>query len=239
MAPHIFAQRADQVGILGEALHQDLHRAVERGLCIRHAFVGVDESQGLAFRRARRVAQQQVGERFQPRFARDLGLGAALGLERQIEIFQPRLGIRRLDLLAHRRRQLALLVDALEDRGAAILHLAQVFEPLVERAQLYVVKPAGRLLAVARHERHRRSAIEQVDGGDDLRLAHVQFLRDAGSNGWNRQRNTCATERIMAALLAWHRVPLKAKGRLTAAAILSRRRRTRSSVRRKSQAVVS
>ena len=60
------------------------------------------------------------------------------------------------------RRQLALLVDALEDGRAAILQLAQIAEPLLELAQLRVVEPAGLLLAVARDERHGRALAEQA-----------------------------------------------------------------------------
>ena len=187
MAPHMVAQAADQIGIFGEAFHQDLHGAVERGLRVRDALLGIDERGRLRLRRARRIREQQVGERLQPGLARDLRLGAALRLEGQVEIFQARLGLGGLDLLADLRRQLALLVDALQDRGAAVLHLAQILEALIERAQLRVVEPAGRLLAIARHERHRRTAVEQVDGGGDLRLAHAEFLRNAGGDGDGRQ----------------------------------------------------
>ena len=48
--PHLLAQRADQVGVLGEALDQDGARAVERGGGIGHLLVGIDERRGQRLR---------------------------------------------------------------------------------------------------------------------------------------------------------------------------------------------
>ena len=80
-------------------------------------------------------------------------------------------------------RQLALLLDALEDRGAPLLELAQVVQPLFERAQLRVVEAAGRFLAVARDERDGGFVVEQRDGGVDLRHTHVELFSDALGDG--------------------------------------------------------
>ena len=44
--PHLLAQRADQVGILGETLHQDRARPVKRGCWIGHLLFGIDETHG-------------------------------------------------------------------------------------------------------------------------------------------------------------------------------------------------
>ena len=60
--------------------------------------------------------------------------------------------------------ELALGADRLQDRGAPLLQLAQVAQPLLERAQLRVVEQPGDLLAVAGDERHGRAAVEQLDG---------------------------------------------------------------------------
>jgi hypothetical protein len=82
-----------QLGIFREALHQDLARTVQRGLRVGHAgvrdAVRVRECFAQVFRRFRfriacRVGQQVVGERCQAGLDRDLGLGAALLLVRQI-----------------------------------------------------------------------------------------------------------------------------------------------------------
>ena len=66
----------------------------------------------------------------------------------------------------------------LEDRGAAVLQLAQVAQPLFELAQLGVVEAAGGLLAVAGDERHGGAAVEQLDGRADLALGHAQLVGD-------------------------------------------------------------
>ena len=82
--------------------------------------------------------------------------------------------------------ELALRTDRLEDRGAALLELAQVAQPLLERAQLRVVETAGRLLAVAGDERHGRAAVEQPDRGAHLAGGRLKLLRDAQVDGRGR-----------------------------------------------------
>jgi len=86
--PHLFAQRADQVSVLGEAFDQNRARAVERGYGIGHLLVGIDERCGHGQRIVLRLRQQQVGQRLQPRLFGDLGLGATLRLERKINVFE-------------------------------------------------------------------------------------------------------------------------------------------------------
>ena len=76
-------------------------------------------------------------------------------------------------------RQLALLADRAEDRLAPGLELAQIGEPVCKGAQLGVVEPAGRLLAVARDERNRGAFVEQRRGGGYL----VGSCADFGGDG--------------------------------------------------------
>ena len=68
--------------------------------------------------------------------------------------------------------------DRLKDRCTALVEFAQVPQPLLERAQLGVVEAAGHLFAVARDERNRRPAVEQVDGSAHLVLADADLRRD-------------------------------------------------------------
>jgi hypothetical protein len=77
------------------------------------------------------------------------------------------------------RRQLALLGDALHDRLAPLLQLAQVSEALLQRAQLHVVEPAGHFLAIARHEGHRGPVVEQGHRRGDLFDTDAEFVRDS------------------------------------------------------------
>ena len=113
-----------------------------------------------------------------PDFARDLALGAALGLVRQVQVFQFLLGGCGLDGGAQLRRQLALLVDALEHRFAPVFEFAQVAQPVFQLAQLDVVQAAGGFLAVAGDEGNGGAAIEQVDRGLDLVFLDPDFGSD-------------------------------------------------------------
>src|SRR5262249_51377184 len=99
-----------------------------------------------------------------------------------VDVLQPPLAVggadRRFELVV----ELALLADGIEDHRAPLLELAQIAQPLLERAQLRIIEPAGRLLAIAGDERHRRSFVEQRRGGGDLRLANAKLLRDPSVN---------------------------------------------------------
>ena len=185
-------QLADQLGILAPALHQDGARALQRGLGVGHALVGINEGGGAFFRQQRRVGQQAVGQRLQPGLARDLRAGAALGLVRQVQVFEARLAVGRDDLGAQFVAQLALLVDAGKDGRAALFHLAQVAQARFQIAQLGVVQPAGDFLAVARDERHRRAFVEQRDGGAHLRRGGADLGGDGlGDLARKRRGNLC------------------------------------------------
>ena len=82
LAPFPLAQGADQGRLLGHALDQDVAGAVERGLGIGDAFFRIDELCRFGVGQQRGVAEKRVGERLETGLARDLRLGAALGLDR-------------------------------------------------------------------------------------------------------------------------------------------------------------
>ncbi len=176
--PQPLAQLADDVGVLGEPLDEDRPGALERRRDVGHALLGVHVRGGLGVRVAARVLEQAERERLEARLAGDLRLGAPLGLVRQVDVLEPRLGVRGEDLRLELRRQLALGAHRLQDHGAPLLELAQVAEPLVEVAEHRVVEAAGDLLAVPGDERHGRAGIEQVDRGADLRLPHAELARE-------------------------------------------------------------
>ena len=173
--PQPLAQLADQQGILGPALAQQIAHAVQHCGCIGKAQLDVDEPGGLGQRRQRRVGEQPVGQRLQPRLAGDHALGAALLFEGQIQVFQLLLGRRGPDDGAQHVGELALLVNALQHRGTALFQLAQVGEARLQRAQLDVIQAVGHLLAVAGDERHRRPAVEQIDSCLDLCRPSLQL----------------------------------------------------------------
>ncbi|MDQ1133801.1 hypothetical protein QE386_002396 [Pseudoxanthomonas winnipegensis] len=185
------AQFAQQRGVLAPALHQDGARAFQRGLGVGHALVGIDEAGGEVLRHARGVGQQAVGQRLQAGLARDLRAGTALGLVGQVEVFQARLAVGGKQFVAQFVGQLALLVDAGQDRGAAVFQLAQVDQARFQRAQLGVVQAAGDFLAVARDERDRGAFVQQGDGGLRLRGLRADLVGDGLGDLARERRGEC------------------------------------------------
>ncbi len=181
--PHALPHLTDQVGVLREVLGEDRPRTVQGGLRVGHALLRVHERGRGRERLHRRVGQQPLGQRFEPRLARDLRLRPALGLERQVDVFQPGLGVGGPDPRFKGSIQLALFAYGLQDRGPPLLQLPQIPQPLLQRAQLRVVEHLGRFLAVASDERHGRAAVEQFDGGPDLPLFYAELLGDPAFDG--------------------------------------------------------
>ncbi len=183
LVPHALAQRADEVGVLGEPLDEDGAGALQRGRLVRDALLRVHVGGGLGVRVAGGVGQQQLGERFKAGLAGDLRLGAPLRLVREVDVLQPGLGVGRHDLRAELVGELALRLDRLQDRGAPLVQLAQVAQPLLHGAELRVVERSGRLLAVAGDERDGRPAVEQVHRDPHLPLADADLVGDALGDG--------------------------------------------------------
>jgi len=79
---------ADELGILGEALHQDLLGAIQSGLGIfdgrNIAFCWAQIVFRFAFRIKRWIGKQRIRQRLKPCFASDLRFGAAFFLKRQV-----------------------------------------------------------------------------------------------------------------------------------------------------------
>lgn len=165
---HEHAQLVEQRGVFGEALHEDVLGAFQHRLDVGEAFLGVDETRGLAFRDQGRVVEQCVGQRAEAGFQGDLALGAALLLIRQVEVFETGLGVGELDVAGQFGGQLALFLDAGEDRAAAFFQFAQVAQALFQHAQLGIVEAAGDLFAVTGDEGNGGAFVEQGDGSGDL-----------------------------------------------------------------------
>ncbi len=162
------AQLTDQRGIFAPALHQDRACTFQRSLGVGHALVGVDKGSREDLRVLRRVGQQAISQRFQTGLAGDLGAGTALGLVRQVQVFQPALGVGGQDVVAQVVAELALLADAGQHRRATVFQFAQVGQAHFQVAQLGVVQAPGHFLAVARDERNAGALVEQADGGTYL-----------------------------------------------------------------------
>ncbi len=178
LSPEPFAQFTRQLGILGEALHEDLLGALQRGLGVRHPLPGVHVTGSGGLWIERRVLQQGIGQRLQSGLAGDLRLGAPLGLVGEVEILQSRLGVRHQNGLLQFRGELLLPGDGLENGGAPLFQLAQVVKPLLQGTQLGIVQAAGDLLAVAGDEGNRGAVVQQLYGGFHLAGACTEFLGD-------------------------------------------------------------
>ncbi len=182
--PHHLAQPADQFRILGELLHENPARAFKGSRHVGNPLLCVHIGGRYSFGILRRVLPQPESQRLEAGFARHLPFRAALGLVGEVEILQPGLGVGVANQCGELRRQLALFLDALEDRGAAIFEIAQVAEPFLERTQLDIVEAAGGFLTVTRDERDSGLVVEERDGGVDLAELNVQgvgdTLRDRG-----------------------------------------------------------
>ena len=99
-------------------------KAVERRGCVGHLLVGVDETCGHHLRIVLRLRQQQFGQRLEAGLLGNLGLGAALRLERQIDVFQASFTVGGKDGRFQRGIELALFADRIEDRRATLFQFA-------------------------------------------------------------------------------------------------------------------
>ena len=182
LLPQPFTQLAHERGVLGPAFGEQVAHTVEHRERIGEAGFCMDERGGQRQRVERRVGEELVGQRLQPRLAGNHPLGTALLLVGQVEVFELLLGRRGVDRSVQFGCQLALFVDAPEHRGAAVFQFAQVGQARLEFAQLDVVQPLGGLLAVARDERHCRATVEQFDGRIHLGRPNLQFGGDLQKN---------------------------------------------------------
>src|ERR1019366_1144185 len=128
----------------------------------------------------------------------------------QVEIFEFGLFERGLDLRLQFRREFALLRNRRQHRLAPVFQLAEVFQLLLDVADLHFVEIAGGLLAVARNERHGGAPVEQFDDSqhplqrDRQKLGDVneygggkslEFSHDPVELSWWHKALPCASER--------------------------------------------
>ena len=196
LGPEPFPQRRGQVGVLGDALHQDGAGTGERRGGVPDGMFGVEVLGGFALRVQLRALQQGVGERLQPGLAGDLRLGAPLGLEREVDVLEPRLRVGPDDGGLQFRGQRTLRGDRLEDGPTPVLEFAEVPQPLLQVAELGVIQRPGGFLAVPGDEGHGGSGVEQVHGGLHLPGLHPEFGRDLGGDaGFLGLRGDCGLRR--------------------------------------------
>ena len=124
LGPHEFAQTAQQRGVFGQFLDENVARAVQCGFLVGHGFGDIARGQFLGIGGA--VILDRPQQRLQPVFAGDHRLGASFGLEGQIDVFQCRFRLCPGDGARQIVGQFILIADRGQDRGAPRLHLAQI-----------------------------------------------------------------------------------------------------------------
>ena len=176
LVPEEGAQAGEQLGVFGEALHEDLFGTVQGVLGGGNLVFLVQVAGGQCFRLLGRIIHQAVCQRLQTGFAGNLGAGATLGLVGQVEIFQPGLGVGSLDRLFQFRGELFLFGDAFQDGLTALFHLAQITQPFFQVTQLGVVQTASYLFTVTGDKGDGGAFVEQGDGGVDLAFLATDFF---------------------------------------------------------------
>ena len=179
LAAREVAHPAAQLGILGNALAQDVPRAGECVVRRWHLALRADKLHGPRHGSlvVDRVVPDQVREWLEPPLARDDRPGAALRLEGKVKVLERLLRRHGVELRAELRRQLALLVDGLPDCGSPFAELPQVFGPLLDGAQLCLVEPAGGFLAIPCDKGKGVALGEQLEGAGHLADGERELLR--------------------------------------------------------------
>ena len=172
-------RQAAQRRALGHPLGADVAGAGQRGSRVGDAALRVHERR---HRRPRVAAgllpPEQVGQRLQAALAGDGGPRPPLRPVGEVQVLQ--LGARRGagQGAGQLGRHLALLLDRGDHGRPAGLQLAPAPDAVQHRLHLDLVQAAGRLLAVARDERHGRAVLAERQGALDLSRAQAQLPRD-------------------------------------------------------------
>ncbi len=182
LRPKPLPQRRRQVGILRDALNQNGTGTGERRGGVPDRVFGVEVLGRFALRVQLGALEQRVGEGLQSGFAGDLGLGAPLGFEREVDVLEPRLRVGPDDGGLQFRGQRTLRGYRFKDCPAPVFEFAEVPEPLLQIAQLGVVQGPCGFLAVPGDEGHGGSGVEQVDGGLHLPGLHAELAGDLGGD---------------------------------------------------------
>ena len=183
LLPEEFAQFFKHVSIFKENFCEDVASTIKRCAHVGHALVRVNKGRGLRFRVAHGIFPQHHGQRLQPCLSGYLRTSTALGLIRQIQVFQTLLGIGRPNVAFKLFGELARVAQGLQDRSAALLELTLIDQLLLQIAQLRVIESAGDFLAVAGDKGNRSAFIEQVYGGSDLVDASADSFGNARLDG--------------------------------------------------------
>src|SRR5882724_3834049 len=170
LLPQPLTQPLADVGIVSDALGDDVPRSLQSFLGCRYTGLRIDKGlgDGVEVGDFGSVGEDGDGQRFQSLVAGDAGLGAAFGSVWLVEVLQFLLRRATRNAVAQLSRELAYGLDSLQHDDFARLQLAGVGIAFLDRADLVLIQRAGDLFAIAGDERHRIAALQQLHGARDL-----------------------------------------------------------------------
>jgi hypothetical protein len=115
-----------------------------------------------------RACPEQLGQRLEAALARYRRAGTAFGPVRKVEVLERLLRLGPVDRGSQRVIELALALDTLEDRRAALVELREVLRAVAHVAELDFVEAAGDFLPVAGDEGEGVALAEEREGVGDL-----------------------------------------------------------------------
>ncbi len=144
------------------------------------AFLGIDEFRGggVEVQEGLVAGPDPEGQGFQPALAGIGSLGALLGLERQVEVFEPLGVVGRADGGRQVGGHLPLGLDRLEDRLFPLGQLAQPLHAELDLVDDHLVEVARPFLPVSRDEGNGVPLIQKLDDALHLHAPNLQVLRD-------------------------------------------------------------
>ncbi len=105
----------------------------------------------------------------------DRSTSLLLGFKRQVQIFEPATGRRRLNFLAQLRRRSCLSLNRPQDRGLPLGQRPKLSHLLFDRQQLVFVQTVGLVFAKPGYKRDRVSAVQQSDRRFDVLRSQLEI----------------------------------------------------------------
>ena len=146
------------------------------------------------------LSPHQAGERFQTKFLCNRCASTLLRLERSVNIFEKSLVLASFDLSLEFRRELALFLDALEDRFLAVHKFLEVIATVADVAEFNFVQSSRLVLAVTGDKGDRAPLVHKFERlryaphfkiqlfSNNRRKIHLRFLLVDSVSGFGVHR---------------------------------------------------
>ena len=164
------------LGVFADPFGHDVPGPGQGVVGVFHTLFRVDEIGGSLFRIHAVLGKERLGQRLEPFFPGDGGLGAAFGPVGQVDVFQHAQGFGVLNLIAQFVGEMAVLFQGLEDGLLSGVQVGQLLKAVANSGHGDFIQAAGGLLAVAGDERDGGTVIEQGGHGGHLGGGHAGFV---------------------------------------------------------------